>query len=260
VASSASTGNAACAKGALRLVTPRTLTVGTGKPASEPWFKADNPANGQGFESAVAYAVAEQLGFGRSEVSWVTVPFDASSAPGRKSFDFDINQISITEARREAVDLSKGYYDVTQAVVALRTSPVADATTIAELKDAKLAARAGSTSLQAIQQTVRPAQQPAVHNDDNDTRTAVQNGAVDAAVFDLPTAFRLVAAEIGNAKIVGQFPSPAGLQEQFGMLFEKGNPLVSCVNQALATLRSGGQLAKIQQQWLAGSAGAPELK
>jgi len=257
---SASASAGACTKANLKLVAPGTLTVGTDKPAYEPWFKADNPANGQGFESAVAYAVAEKLGFGKSEVTWTTVPFNASFAPGRKKFDFDINQISITPERRKAVDFSAGYFTVNQAVVALNSSPVAGAKSIADLKDAKLAAQVGTTSLQTIQSTIRPSKQPGVYNDNNDVVTAVKNGTVDAAVFDLPTAFYLTSAEIDDSKIVGQFPSAAEGGEQFGMLFEKGNPLVSCVNQALATLRTSGELAKIQKQWLSDEANAPVLK
>lgn len=249
---------AACAKADLDLVTDGKLTVGTDKPAYEPWFSGDDPTNGKGYESAVAYAVARELGFAAGEVSWVTVPFNASFAPGRKTFDFDINQISITEERKRAVDFSAGYFDVTQAVVALNSSPVASATRVADLKDAKLGAQVGTTSLTAIQQTVRPSRQPAVFNDNNDTKTALQNGQIDAAVFDLPTAFYLTAAEIEGSKIVGQFPTP-GQPEQFGLLFEKGSGLVPCVDRALATLKSSGELARLQQQWLAGSAGAPVL-
>lgn len=249
---------AACGKADLKTVTGGTLTVGTDKPAYEPWFSDNDPTNGKGYESAVAYAVADQLGFARSEVKWITVPFNSSFAPGRKTFDFDINQVSITDARKKAVDFSSGYFDVSQAVVALNSSKVANAKSIADLKGAKLGAQVGTTSLTAIQQTVRPSQQPAVYNDNNDTVTALKNGTIDAGVFDLPTAFYLTAAEIDGSKIVGQFPSP-GAQEQFGLLFEKGSSLVSCVNGALATLTSSGELAKLQEQWLGGGAGAPEL-
>lgn len=250
---------AACAKADLKLLRSGTLTVGTDKPAFEPWFSGDDPTNGKGYESAVAYAVAEKLGFARSEVTWTTVPFNASFAPGRKTFDFDVNQVSITDARKKAVDFSTGYFDVTQAVVALNSSKVAGATSVADLKDAKLGAQVGTTSLAAIQQTVQPSRQPAVYNDNNDTVTALKNGTIDAAVFDLPTAFYLTAAEIDGSKIVGQFPSPGG-KEQFGLLFEKGNPLVSCVDRAIGTLTSDGTLATLRQQWLGGSAGAPELR
>jgi polar amino acid transport system substrate-binding protein len=258
-APSGSASSAACAKADLNLVSSGKLTVGTDSPAFEPWFSDNKPANGKGFESAVAYAVAEKLGFAQSEVSWTTVPFNSSFAPGRKKFDFDINQISITPARQKAVDFSSGYYTVNQAVIALTSSKVANATTLADLKDAKLAAQIGTTSLQAIQAAIQPSKQPAIYNDNNDVKSALQNGTVDAAVFDLPTAFFLTAAEIKDSKIVGQFPS-AGTPEQFGLLFEKGNPLVSCVNTALAALRTDGTLAKIQNQWLAADAGAPVLK
>jgi polar amino acid transport system substrate-binding protein len=249
----------ACARTDLNLVSSGKLTVGTDSPAFEPWFSDNKPANGKGFESAVAYAVAGKLGFSQSEVSWTTVPFNSSFAPGRKKFDFDINQISITAARQKAVDFSSGYYTVNQAVIALNSSKVAGATTLAELKDAKLGAQIGTTSLQAIQAAIGPSKQPAVYNDNNDVKSALQNGTIDAAVFDLPTAFFLTAAEIKDSKIVGQFPS-AGTPEQFGLLFEKGNPLVSCVNTALEALRTDGTLAKIQDQWLAADAGAPVLK
>jgi polar amino acid transport system substrate-binding protein len=250
---------AACTKDTLRLVKPGTLTVGTDKPAYEPWFADNDPTNGRGFESAVAYAVADRLGFAKTEVHWVTVPFNASFAPGRKTFDFDINQVSITDARKKAVDFSTGYYDVTQAVVALKTSKVAGAKSLADLKSAKLGAQVGTTSLQAIRSVVAPTTQPAVFNDNNDTKTALQNGQIDAAVFDLPTAFYLTAAEIEGSTIVGQFPS-SGPAEQFGLLFEKGNALVGCVDQALAALKSAGELARIQGQWLSATAGAPELR
>jgi polar amino acid transport system substrate-binding protein len=259
---SAPTGSAtasACAKADLKLVSSGKLTVGTDSPAFEPWFSDNKPANGKGFESAVAYAVAGKLGFAQSEVTWTTVPFNSSFAPGRKKFDFDINQISITPARQKAVDFSAGYFTVSQAVIALNSSPVAGATTLAELKDAKLGAQIGTTSLQAIQAAIQPSKQPAIYNDNNDVKSALQNGTIDAAVFDLPTAFFLTAAEIKDSKIVGQFPA-AGTPEQFGLLFEKGNPLVSCVNTALEALRADGTLAKIQDQWLAAGAGAPVLK
>ncbi|HST67346.1 MAG TPA: ABC transporter substrate-binding protein [Mycobacteriales bacterium] len=256
---SATSGGSSCDKAGLKLVTAGKLTVGTDSPAFEPWFSDNKPSNGKGFESAVAYAVAQKLGFAQSDVAWTTVPFNSSFAPGRKKFDFDINQISITPERQKAVDFSAGYYTVTQAVVALNDSKVANATTLAELKDAKLGAQIGTTSLQAIQSAVKPSKQPAIYNDNNDVKSALQNGTIDAAVFDLPTSFFLTAAEIKDSKIVGQFPS-SGAAEQFGLLFEKGNPLVTCVNTALSALRADGTLAKIQDQWLAAAAGAPVLK
>lgn len=247
-----------CAKENLALVTDGTLTIGTDSPAYPPYFVDDDPTNGQGFESAVAYAVAEGLGFGADEVVWEVVPFNSSYAPGEKNFDFDINQISITPERAEAVDFSDGYYTVNQAVVALNGSAAANATTLAELQGAKLGAQVGTTSLQFITDYVQPAAEPFVYNDTNDAKSALQNGQIDAIVVDLPTAYYITAVEIEDSKIVGQFPAQDG-GEQFGLLFEKGNPLVSCVNQVLADLSSSGELQAIQDEWLAG-ASAPYFK
>ena len=247
-----------CAKENLTLVTDGTLTIGTDSPAYPPYFVDDDPTNGQGFESAVAYAVAEGLGFGADEVVWTVVPFNSSYAPGDKNFDFDINQISITPERAEAVDFSDGYYTVNQAVVALNDSPAANATTLAELQGAKLGAQVGTTSLQFITDYVQPAAEPFVYNDTNDAKSALQNGQIDAIVVDLPTAYYITAVEIEDSKIVGQFPAQDG-GEQFGLLFQKGNPLVGCVNQVLADLSASGELQAIQDEWLAG-ASAPYFK
>src|SRR5439155_14001557 len=214
------------------------------------------PGNGEGFESAVAYAVADKLGFAKSDVTWVTVPFNSSYAPGTKKFDFDINQISITDARKKAVDFSDGYYTVTQAVIVLNGSKFANAKSVADLKGAKLGAQVGTTSLDAITKVVAPSKQPAVFNDTNDAKNALKNKQVDGIVTDLPTAFYLTAAEIDGSKIAGQFPAQGGA-EQFGLLFQKGNPLVTCVNQALTALKSSGELQKITDRWLSQVGGAP---
>jgi polar amino acid transport system substrate-binding protein len=249
---------AECAKENLTLTTPGTLTIGTDTPAYPPYFVTDDeskpdgdPSSGQGFESAVAYAVADKLGFAPAEVTWTVVPFNKSYAPGDKAFDFDINQISITPKRQKVVDFSEGYYTVNQAVVALNDSPIANATTVAELQAAKLGAQVGTTSLDFINDVVKPSEQPYVYNDTNDAKSALKTGAIDGIVVDLPTAYYITAVEIGNSKIVGQFPAQEG-GEQFGMLFAKGNPLVSCVNSALELLKSSGELQEIQDTWLAG--------
>ncbi|MEZ5117653.1 MAG: ABC transporter substrate-binding protein [Candidatus Nanopelagicales bacterium] len=243
----------ACAKENLVTVTPGTLTIGTDKPAYPPYFVDDDPSNGKGFESAVAYAVAEGLGYTTDEVTWTVVPFNTSYAPGDKNFDFDINQISITPERQKAVDFSDGYYTVNQAVVALKDSPIADATTLEQLKTAKLGAQVGTTSLTYIDEYVQPEAKPFVYNDTNDAKSALENGQIDGIVVDLPTAYYITAAEIDNSKIVGQFPAQEGPDaEQFGLLFAKGNPLVECVNQVLAELKSTGDLEEIQNVWLAG--------
>jgi polar amino acid transport system substrate-binding protein len=247
-----------CAKENLTLVSGGTLTIGTDSPAYPPYFADDDPTNGQGFESAVAYAVADGLGFTADEVSWVVVPFNSSYAPGAKNFDFDINQISITPERAEVVDFSDGYYTVNQAVVALNGSAIDGATTLEELKNSKLGAQVGTTSLQFITDYVAPSAEPFVYNDTNDAKSALQNGQIDAIVVDLPTAYYITAVEIEDSKILGQFPAQGG-GEQFGLLFEKGNPLVGCVNKVLADLSSSGQLQAIQDEWLAG-ASAPYFK
>ncbi|MFN8212952.1 MAG: ABC transporter substrate-binding protein [Candidatus Nanopelagicales bacterium] len=240
-----------CSPESLQTLTPGTLTVGTDSPAYPPYFEDDDPSNGKGFESAVAYAVADELGFAQDQVTWVTVPFNKSYAPGAKDFDFDINQISITPKRQKAVDFSEGYYTVNQAVVALEDSPIANATTLAELQEAKLGAQVGTTSLDFITEDIQPTQQPMVYNDTNDAKSALEAGQIDGIVVDLPTAYYVTAVEFDNAKIVGQFPAQEG-GEEFGLLMAKGSPLVTCVNQALTSLKESGELQQIQDEWLVG--------
>ncbi|WP_239089755.1 ABC transporter substrate-binding protein [Sphaerimonospora thailandensis] len=250
---------ASCAKDGLTLVTPGKLTIGTDKPAYEPWFKDDDPANGQGFESAVAYAVAQKMGFTKDEVVWAVVPFDSSFAPGPKKFDFDINQISITPERKKAVDFSAGYYTVKQGVVALDGSTFAKAATLAELKDAKIGVQAGTTALQAVRQVIQPGADPSVFNQQIDAINALKNKQIDAIVVDLPTAFYVTAAQVEGSKIVGQFAAQSDAPEEFGLLFQKGNGLVPCVDKALGELKTSGELAGIESRWLTAAAGAPEL-
>ncbi|WP_285780086.1 ABC transporter substrate-binding protein [Microtetraspora sp. NBRC 13810] len=258
--SAAPTAAASCAKDQLAVKTPGRLTIGTDKPAYEPWFKNDDPKSGEGFESAVAYAVAGQLGYTRDEVDWITVPFDAAFAPGAKKFDFDVNQVSITPDRAKVVDFSKGYYTVKQAVVAIDGSKYASATSLADLKDATIGVQVGTTSLQAVKDLIQPATEPKVYNMQVDAVNALKNKQVDAIVVDLPTAFYVTAAQVDNSKIVGQFAATSGAPEEFGLVFEKGNGLVSCVDQALEKVRSSGDLQKIETEWLGSAAGAPELK
>ena len=266
----ATTAVSACDKDSLELVNAGQLTIGTDNPAFDPWFgggvpegsdwEFNDPSTGEGFESAVAYAVADKLGFADSEVEWVVVPFNNSFRPGDKNFDFDINQISVTEERDRAVDFSDSYYDVNQALVALKDSPIANATTLEELKDAQLGAQVGTTSLGYIQDTIQPSSEPRVFDTSNDVVSAINAGQIDGIVVDLPTAFFLVGAEeVKNGKVVGQFPS-AGGQEHFGMLFEEGNPLRDCVNDALAELKDEGTLDEIQTQWLSENTSAPVLE
>ena len=242
----------ACAADGLAVVKPGMLTIGTDKPAYPPYFVDDDPSNGEGFESAVTYAVAAGLGFDPTDVVWQVVPFNTSYAPGDKAFDFDINQISITPKRAKVVDFSDGYYTVNQAVVALEGSPIAKATTVAELKGAKLGAQVGTTSLDFITEVVQPDAEVQVFNDTNDAKNAMQNEQIDGLVVDLPTAYYVTAAEIENSLIVGQFEAQEG-GEEFGLLFQKDNPLVGCVNKVLAELKASGELKAIQDEWLAGT-------
>ncbi|MEU4467778.1 ABC transporter substrate-binding protein [Streptomyces sp. NPDC024017] len=256
---SSSAGNA-CKKGELATRTSGKLTIATDEPAYEPWFKDDEPANGKGFESAVAYAVAERLGYGKDKVAWQTVPFNKAFAPGEKTFDFDINQVSVSEERKKAVDFSSGYYDVRQAVVALKGSKAAKAKSVADLKGVKLGAQVGTTSLDYIDDVVRPTQAAAVYAKNDQAKSALKNGQVDAIVVDLPTAFYITGAEITDATIVGQFEHQGGTPEQFGLVLDKGSALTPCVSRAVEALRKDGTLAKIEQQWLSDAVDAPVLK
>jgi len=204
--------------------------------------------------------VAKQLGFDEASVKWVKEPFNKSYAPGDKDFDFDINQISITPARAKVVTFSDGYYTASQALVALKDSSVADATTLADLKDAKLGAQTGTTSLTAIRNDIQPSTQPLVFDDTNVAKQALLNHQVDAIVADLPTAFFITAVQIPTATIVGQFQQQSGEPEQFGMLFQKDNPLVDCVNQGLAAIKDDGTLDALEKKWLSQTVNVPVLQ
>ncbi len=247
----------ACDKASLETVNDGVLTVGTDKPAFPPYFVDDDPANGKGFESAVAYAIARELGFEDSEVEWTVVPFNASYRPGPKDFDFDVNQISITPARAKRVDFSEPYYTAPQAVIATKDSPAAGATTLAELQDVSIGVQIGTTSLDAVSASIQPSEQPKVFDDSNAVVTALKQGQVDAAVVDLPTALFLTAVEIPGASVVGQFEAPGG--DRWGALLEKDSPLTDCVTQAIGKLKDSGELDEITQQWMSESADAPVL-
>ncbi|MER7072129.1 ABC transporter substrate-binding protein [Terrabacter sp. NPDC000476] len=251
-------GSDACAKGSLTLVKPGTLTVGTDKPAYEPWFSGDDPSNGKGYESAVAYAIADELGFAKGEVTWAVVPFNTAISPAPKDFDLDLNQISISDDRRKAVDFSSGYYDVRQAVVSYKGSPIDGKTTVADLKGANLGAQVGTTSYKAITDQVQPSNDPKVFDTNDIAVQALKNKQIDGIVVDVPTAFYMTAAQLDDGVIVGQLPA-AGTPEQFGAVLDKGSALTPCVTKAVDALRADGTLEKLQQQYLA-NAGAPELK
>ena len=266
--SSSSTSGAGCSKDSLNLVTSGKLTVGTDNPAYPPWFggtqkkpwKVSDPNSGEGFESAVAYAVAKQLGFSKGDVKWVVVPFDQSFRPGSKNFDFDINQISFTPQRAKAVSFSDSYYNVNQALIGIKGSPITKVKTQADIKKYKLGVQLGTTSYQYVVKNIKPSQQPSVYNNSQDVTSALKAHQIDGVVVDLPTAFFITGSgEVPNSEVVGQFPT-VGTPEHFGMVFSKGNSLVSCVNKALAKLKSDGTLPKIQREWLSNKASAPVLK
>jgi len=259
-----------CEKESLELVSDGTLTIGTDNPAFPPWFEGgspegsdweiNDPATGEGFESAIAYAVAGELGFTDDEVEWIAVPFNNSFRPGPKDFDFDINQISVTDERDRAVDFSDSYYEVNQALVALQDTPITEASSAGELAEFQLGAQVGTTSLTYIEDNIQPEAEPRVYDTSNDVVAALNGSQIDGIVVDLPTAFFLVGAEeVKNGTVVGQFPSTGG-QEHFGMLFEEGSPLRDCVNEALAALTEDGTLEEIQQQWLSENTSAPVLE
>ncbi|MEV5314693.1 ABC transporter substrate-binding protein [Streptomyces sp. NPDC052610] len=251
---------ATCTPGKLPTKTSGKLTIATDQPAYEPWFKDDDPSNGKGFESAVAYAVAKRLGYGKDAVVWQSVPFNKAFAPGEKTFDFDINQVSVSDERKKAVDFSSGYYDVRQAVIALKDSKAAKADRVADLKGLKLGAQVGTTSLAYIEDVVKPTRDAAVYGKNDQAKSALKNGQVDAIVVDLPTAFYITAAEVTDAEIIGQFENRGGTPEQFGLALDKGSALTACVTDAVDALREDGTLAKLEQLWLADAVDVPVLK
>ncbi len=249
----------ACTKDKLATLTPGKITFGTDQPVYEPWFVDDDPTNGKGFESAIAYALAEELGYAKSDVVWTRVPFNAAIQPGKKTYDMDLNEFSITEERKQAVDFSAPYYDVDQAVITLKSSKAASVKTLAELKAVKIGAQVGTTSFEAAQR-LQPEQDVAVYNTNDDAKAALRAGQIDALVVDLPTAFYITSAELDDGLIVGQIPPGDGKPEQFGIVLDKGSPLTGCVSMAVENLRTDGTLARIEQEWLSSAGTAPELK
>ena len=257
-ASGSASSAASCDKASLKLVKPGTLTLGTDKPAYPPWFVDDTPSNGKGYEAAVGAAIADKLGFAPTEVSWTVVPFNTAIAPGPKNFDLDLNQISISDERKQAVDFSSGYYDVRQAVVTTKGSPIAGKASVADLAGAKLGAQVGTTSYKAITDQIKPSTKPSVFDTNDLAVQALKNGQIDGIVVDLPTAFYMTGAQLDDGVIVGQLPQ-TGTPEQFGAVLDKGSALTPCVTQAVDALRADGTLKKLEKQWLA-EQGAPELK
>jgi polar amino acid transport system substrate-binding protein len=246
-----------CSPESLQTLTTGKLAIGTGEPAYYPWVIDDAPETGAGFEAAVAYAVATELGFAAEDVSWVRTTFDGAITPGAKDFDFNLQQFSITEERKAAVDFSSPYYSAPQAIVSFKGSPIEGLTTIEELKGAKLGAGVGTTSLDAISTVF--GSEPQAFNDNAAAVAALKNGQIDGIVVDLPTAFYLSGVEVENGIIVGQLPS-TGDGDNFGLLLSKDSPITSCVSQAVDAIRASGELDEITAKWLSTEAGAPVLK
>ena len=263
----------ACAPENLPTLTAGTLTIGTDNPAYSPyWLPRDggntppwdtefsgDPTTGTGFESAVAYAVADQLGFSKDKVAWVAVKFDNSYAPGPKTFDFYLAQVSYTPERAANADLSDGYYWLNQSLVAVAGTPIASAKTIADLKSYQFGAQVGTTSYDTIVDVIKPDKEPKVYDSNDAAITALTNKQIDGLVVDLPTAFYVVATQVDNGTIVGQFKPTGEEQEHLSLVLSKGSPLTACVNQALAAMTEDGTLAKLTQEWMADKANAPVL-
>lgn len=259
-----------CAKDSLKLTAAGKLTIGTDNPAFPPYFDPDpsdpawelgNPKNGKGFESAVAYALADKLGFSKDEVNWVVVPFDNSFKPGPKAFDFDINQVSYTPERAQSVDMSDGYFTLTQSVVALKGTPAASATTITQLKGYTFGAQVGTTSLDTIVNAIKPDKAPSVYDTNDKAIQALKVNQIDAIVVDLPSAFYITAVQLDTSAVVGQFPPPtSGDAEHFSLILTKGSPLTACVNAAVGELKGDGTLDAITKEWLSDKVSAPVLQ
>lgn len=250
---------AECAAG--KTLEDGVLTIGTGDPAYSPWVIDDKPESKEGFEAAVAYAVAAELGFEDANVKWVRTTFDEAIQPGTKNFDFNLQQYSITEERKQTVTFSDGYYTTNQAIVGLNDSAAKGATTLDAIKKLKLGAQAGTTSLTYITEVIQPEQEPFVYDDNAGAKAALEAKQIDAAVFDLPTALYVSAVEIEGSSVLGQFPAQDGATaDEFGLVFDKDNALATCVNTALATLKENGQLESITAQWLSTSTNIPVIK
>jgi polar amino acid transport system substrate-binding protein len=250
---------ASCETADLPLKEAGALTVATGEPAFSPWVEDDDPESGEGFEAALVYAVAEQLGLAKGDVSWTRTGFDEAVAAGDKDYDFNIQQYSINDERDEVVDFSDGYYTVEQAIVGRADGDIADATSLEDLKGYRLGAAIGTTSLDYIEEFIQPDSEAQVYDDNAAAKAAFDANQVDGIVFDLPTAYYITAVEIEGSSIIGVLPQQ-GDAEELGMLFEEGSPLVPCVNEALATLEEDGTLADLESRWLDQGGDIPTLE
>ena len=237
-----------------------TLTIGTGNPAFSPWVENDAPESGEGFEAAVAYAVATAMGFDKANVAWVRTSFDEAVQPGAKNFDFNLQQYSITEERKQTVSFSDPYYSTNQAIVGYADSAAVGATTVEALKELKFGVQSGTTSLQFIVDNIAPTTEPYVYDDNAAAKAALEAKQIDAIVVDLPTALYISAVEIEGSTVIGQFPASDGMApDQFGLVFDLDNPLVDCVNVALQSIKDSGELATIEQTWLSENISAPVI-
>jgi polar amino acid transport system substrate-binding protein len=242
-------------------VTDGKLTIGTGEPAYYPWVIDDAPESGKGFESAIAYAVADELGFAKEDVVWVRTTFDEAIAPGAKNFDFNLQQFSIIDERKQNVDFSSPYYETTQVVITTEASKAAGATSIADLKGLLIGAQTGTTSFDAVEQQIKPAAGAQVFNTNDDAVLALQSGTVDAIVLDLPSAFYATGAQLDAGLIIGQLPKPDGKSgDELGLVLAKDGPLTAKVTAAVDALRASGKLADVATKWLADAGSAPVLK
>ena len=247
----AASGQSASECAAGKTLTEGTLTIGTGSPAYSPWVENDKPESKEGFEAALAYAVAGELGFADADIKWVRTTFDEAIQPGAKNFDFNLQQYTITDERKANITFSDPYYSTNQAIVGLTDSAAKGVTTIAELKKLKLGAQVGTTSLDYITNVIKPDTDPFVYDDNAGAKAALEAKQIDAAVFDLPTALYVSAVEIEGSAVLGQFALDSSVAaDNFGLVFDQGNPLATCVNTALATLKSSGTLAEITNTWL----------
>ncbi len=263
---------ASCATEDLAVKTPGTFTIGTDNPAfppyfsepvegetaTEPWELGD-PTNGRGFESAIAYALAEQLGFSEDQVTWIPVPFNNAIAPGPKDFDVYLAQVSFTEERTEAVDLSEGYFFSNQALVTTADSELANATTMDEVAEFRLGAAGNTTSLTYIEERIQPTQEPRVYDDNTGVKSGLEADQIDGGVFDLATAFYIVNVEMSDGVVVGQFPSDPEEKEHFSFVLDLDSPLTDCVNEAILTMGENGELDSIAAEWLADYVNAPQI-
>ncbi len=269
-AASAGPSSAPCAAASLPTKTRGVMTVGTDNPAFPPYFSEPtgtetptdpwefgDPTNGRGFESAVAYALGEHLGFGKTQVGWVPVQFNNAIAPGPKDFDVYLAQVSFTQERTQAVDMSEGYFFSNQALVTAAGSELAAATSIAEVAKFQLGAAGNTTSLTYIQDKIQPTQEPRVYDDNTAAKAAIEAGQVDGVVFDLATAFYIVNVEMSDGVVVGQFPSDPAEKEHFSFVLDLHSPLTDCVNAAILTMGENGQLDSLAAEWMADFLDAP---